>query len=112
MSSGAASANYTLPAGTAGGAYTIQAVYNGTTNFGGSTDTGHSLIIGAAAISWTGNAGTLNWSDAANWSSNAVPGSGDDVTISLSGVGTITIGAGAYAVHSLNDTTAVLAIRN
>ena len=64
-----------------------------------------------SAVSWTGNAGTLNWGDMNNWSNNAVPGSGDDVTISKAGVGTITIGAGtSYAVHSLTDTTAVLSI--
>ncbi len=28
-----------------------------------------------AALSWTGNADTLNWGDASNWSGNAVPGS-------------------------------------
>ena len=37
--SGAASASYVLPAGTPGGTYIIQAVYNGTTNFLGFTDT-------------------------------------------------------------------------
>ena len=66
--------------------------------------------LAPAAVSWTGSAGTLNWSDANNWSNDAVPGSADDVTISKSGVGTITIGSGSYAVHSLNDTTAVLSI--
>ena len=66
--------------------------------------------LAPAAVSWTGNAGTPNWSDADNWSNDAVPGSADDVTISKSGVGTIVIGASAYAVHSLNDTTAVLSI--
>ena len=34
----------------------------------------------------------------------------DDVTINKSGVGTITVGAGSYAVGSLNDTTAGLSI--
>ena len=63
-----------------------------------------------AAVSWTGNAGTLNWGDANNWSSDAVPTSADDVTINMSGVGTITVGAGNYAVGSLNDTTAGLSI--
>ena len=110
VSSGAASASYTLPAATALGTYTIQAVYNGASNLGGSTDTSHSLTVGATAVAWTGNAGTLNWSDAANWSNNAVPGSVNDVTINMSGVGTITVGAGNYAVGSLNDTTAGLSI--
>ena len=47
--SGAASASYTLPAGTAGGTYTIQAVYNGTTDFLGFTDSTHHLTVSAAA---------------------------------------------------------------
>jgi hypothetical protein len=66
--------------------------------------------LAPAAISWTGNAGTLNWGDMNNWSSNAVPSSSDDVTISKSGVGTIVVGASSYAVRSLNDTTAALTI--
>src|SRR5262245_55719645 len=67
--------------------------------------------LAPAAVSWTGNAGTLNWSDAGNWSNNAVPTSADDVTINKAGVGTITIGAStSAAVLSLNDTTARLAV--
>ena len=63
-----------------------------------------------ANYSWTGNAGTLNWGDPNNWSGSVVPGSADDVTISKAGVSTITIGAGNFAVRSLNDTTAGLSI--
>ena len=48
VAAGAASASYSLPAGTAGGSYTIQAVYNGTANFAGSTDNAHLLTISAA----------------------------------------------------------------
>ena len=62
------------------------------------------------SYSWTGGAGTLNWGDMANWSGNVVPGSGDDVTINKSGIGTITIGAGTYAVRTLYSTTVVLSI--
>jgi streptogramin lyase len=46
---GSASASYVLPAGTLTGIYTIQAVYNGTTDFPGSTDTSHSLTVNAGA---------------------------------------------------------------
>ena len=49
VAAGAASAAYALPAGTAAGTYIIQAVYNGTTNFLGYTDTSQSLTVGAAA---------------------------------------------------------------
>src|SRR5438270_573381 len=66
--------------------------------------------LAPAAVSWTGSAGTLNWGDAANWSSNAVPTSNDDVTINKAGVGTITIGSGTFGVDSLNDTTAALSL--
>jgi hypothetical protein len=66
--------------------------------------------LAPAAVSWNGGAGTLNWGDANNWSNNLVPGSADDVTISKSGVGTITIAGGSYAVRTLNDTTAALSL--
>ena len=46
VSSGAASATYALPAATALGTYTIQAVYSGTIFFSSSTDSSHSLIVG------------------------------------------------------------------
>ncbi len=42
---GTASASYVLPAGTPTGTYTIQAVYNGTTNFGVSSDRTHTLTV-------------------------------------------------------------------
>ncbi len=45
---GAASASYTLPAGTPGGSYVIQATYNGTGNYGSSTDSSHALTVGLA----------------------------------------------------------------
>ncbi len=49
VSGGAASASYTLPAATVAATYTIEAVYNGTANFVGSTDSSHSLTVGAAS---------------------------------------------------------------
>jgi hypothetical protein len=48
VSGGAASVSYSLPAGTAPGTYTIQAVYNGTTEFTGSVDSTHTLTIAGA----------------------------------------------------------------
>ena len=33
------------------------------------------------SVSWDGEAGTANWRDAVNWSTNALPGSTDDVVI-------------------------------
>ena len=49
VSSGSATATYALPAGTSGGTYTIQAVYNDIADYAGSTDTSQSLTINAAA---------------------------------------------------------------
>ena len=48
VSGGAASVSYSMPAGTAPGTYTIQAVYNGTTEFTGSVDSTHTLTIAGA----------------------------------------------------------------
>jgi len=45
VAGGAASAQYTLPAGTPVGSYTIQAVYNGTSFFMGSSDASQSLTV-------------------------------------------------------------------
>src|SRR5262249_47557854 len=49
VTAGAASASYALPPGTAGGSYTIQAVYNGTNSFAASSDNTHLLTVSAAA---------------------------------------------------------------
>ena len=50
---------------------------------------------------WDGGAGTLNWGDAQNWSTNVVPGASDDVQIpDLVGTPTILLGGGAYTVKS------------
>ncbi len=48
VTGGAASASYTLPAGTPAGTYTIKAVYSGAPDFApGSTDASHSLTVAA-----------------------------------------------------------------
>ena len=49
VSAGAASVSYILPTDTPAGTYKIEAAYNGTPDFGGSSDTSHFLVIGAAA---------------------------------------------------------------
>ncbi len=49
VTGGNASVNYVLPAGTPAGAYTIQAIYNGSTNFTGSVDNTHLLTVSAAS---------------------------------------------------------------
>jgi hypothetical protein len=45
VSSGSASVSYTLPAATTIGNYTIQAVYNGSTDFAASSDNTHTLTV-------------------------------------------------------------------
>jgi hypothetical protein len=54
VSGGAASANFTLPASTPAGTYTIQAVYNPGTDFTTSSDSTHTLTVGKATpvITW------------------------------------------------------------
>src|SRR6516225_2637877 len=69
--------------------------------------------LAPSAVSWTGGAGTLNWTDAGNWSTGAVPTSADDVTIGLAVSGPITVNIGAAAnqsINSLTDTTASLQV--
>ena len=53
VTNGSASVSYTLPAGTAAGTYTIQAVYSGTASFATSSDSTHTLIIGMATATVT-----------------------------------------------------------
>ncbi len=50
-----------------------------------------------AAVSWDGGAGTSNWTDANNWSTNSLPTAADDVTINVATNPTILL-AGANAV--------------
>jgi Bacterial Ig-like domain (group 3) len=52
---GTASASYVLPGATPAGTYTIQAAYNGTADFLGSTDTSHSLTVSPATTSTGAN---------------------------------------------------------
>jgi parallel beta-helix repeat protein len=55
-----------------------------------------------AQVHWTGAAGTFDWGTAGNWSTNAIPGGSDDVTIGdLPGDATITYGSGNQWVRSL-----------
>jgi hypothetical protein len=66
VSNGAAGATYTLPAGTSVGAYQVQAKYNGTANFGVSTDISHTLTVGAATTSTSAAIATIAFSSAAH----------------------------------------------
>ncbi len=65
VANGTADANYSLPADTSAGTYTIQAVYSGTADYGGSTDTSQTLIISPAPSATTAASasGTFSTSD-------------------------------------------------
>ena len=60
-----------------------------------------------SAINWDGGAGTFNWGDADNWSTDTLPGPADDVTIpDLTGTPTIT-SSGTVAIQSLTANEAL-----
>ena len=59
-----------------------------------------------SAVAWTGAGDGVNWSDPANWSGNAMPGSGDDVTINVAANPTINV-TGNRSVRSLAVTEAL-----
>ena len=53
------------------------------------------------AVSWNGHGDGTSWTDRANWSTDAVPAPGDDVTISISGNPTIQLSSGTQSINSL-----------
>ena len=69
---GAASASYTLPAGTASGSYIIQATYTGTANFGSSSDNTQRLTVGLAVVAATTTTAATSTSVVFSASSQAV----------------------------------------
>ncbi len=56
-----------------------------------------------SAVAWVGAGDGHSWGDTANWSSNALPGVNDDVTINVTGNPTIVFNANS-SIHSLTDT--------
>ena len=78
-------------------------------------------------VSWTGNAHDNNWDTRGNWSTNSLPGPGDDVTIntsadvvhsnniadtikSLTSTGPLTISGGTLSIASAFTTSSTLTI--
>ena len=59
---GAASGAYTIPAGTLGGVYTIQAVFSGTSTLSGSSDSSHTLTISDASTTTAASSATTTFS--------------------------------------------------
>jgi hypothetical protein len=59
------------------------------------------------AVSWTGAGDGTSWTNPANWSTHALPGPADDVTISISGTPTIQLASGVQSINSLVTTNFV-----
>src|SRR5262245_48117015 len=59
-----------------------------------------------AAVFWDGGGDGVNWTSALNWSTDALPGPADDVTINA-GATTVIIGSGTQSIHSLQSSSAL-----
>jgi hypothetical protein len=100
VANGAASATLTILAGQAGGTYTIQAVYSGTTNLNTSSDSSQALVISApvtttttaSAATATFNASSQTVTLSASVNSTAGTVNGGTVAFTVTGVGTATSG--------------------
>lgn len=58
-------------------------------------------LAGCAGLCWDGGAGTLAWGDAANWSSDRVPGAADAVSIDMAAGVTVALGTASRQAASL-----------
>ena len=97
VASGAATATYTLPPGTPTGTYAIQAIYNGTPSFLGSSDASHALTVSGAATT------AAAVSSSATYSGTAQP-----VTLSATVVSTAgTVNQGTVTFNVLSGTTPI-----
>ena len=65
MNGVASTSTYTLPAGTAAGAYSIQSTYYGTANYLGSIDVSHTLTVNAAATTTAAKSASTTFSTVA-----------------------------------------------
>ena len=101
VDNGTASASYDLPAGTPAGTYTIEAVYNGTADFVGSTDTSHSLTVSSAATSAPTSTAAASTSATFSPASQIIPLS---ATVT-SAAGTVDEGTETFTI--LSGTTAI-----
>ena len=97
ITSGTASSSYVLPAGTLVGTYTIQAVYNAGGTFATSSDSTHSLAVGAAATTVIASTPSVSFGSG----SQTVPLS---ATVTSSG-GTVNAGTVTFTV--MNGSTPV-----
>jgi predicted outer membrane repeat protein len=95
VSSGAASVSYALPAGTAAGVYTIQAVYNPAGPFTASSDNTQSLTVGPATA-------TINVTPY----SVTYDGSAHTATVTATGVGGVAIPSTGFTLSGTTHTAA------
>jgi len=104
VTSGSASVTYTLPGGTAVGAYSIQAVYNASAPFATSSDNSHSLTISKATATVTLGSLAQTYNGSALSATAATTPSGLAVTYTYNGSSTVPIAAGNYTVvGTIND---------
>ena len=92
------STSYTLPAGTALGTYTIQAAYNGTADFLGSSDNAHQLIVG--------NPQGLTTTTAQNVTT-AYNSAAQSLSLSASVTSSVTVNEGTLTFTILSGTTTI-----
>ena len=130
VTNGKASVNYTLPAGTAPGTYTIQAVYNGSTDFTGSGDSTHTLTVKfTASAPPSGTScngaynGTFNGNLTVTKGQNCVfVGGGTTGTITETGgnlvlngstvVGGVTVSGGTFSIGPSTTLKSTLVVQN
>ena len=60
-----------------------------------------------AAVTWDGGGDGVNWTDPNNWSTNALPGVADDVTIDVVGTPTIQLIFGSQSINSLTSNESI-----
>jgi hypothetical protein len=99
VSSGAASANYSLPGGTTAGMYTVQATYNSSGGgFAVSSDSSHTLTVGMATATITlGGLSQIYTGSPLAATATTVP-SGLTVNLTYNGSSTAPTAVGSYAV--------------
>ena len=61
-----------------------------------------------SAVSWTGGGDGVHWGDANNWSTHALPGTSDDVTINAVPATVVQVNTGTDSVNSLTSSNQIL----
>jgi len=106
-STGAFSASVaTQNLGITGSPYTITYSYAGAPGFAAISDMSQTIAVTPAVDTWTGAGGDSNWNNPADWSAGVVPTANYDVIVPT-GVTSLTIGTGTFAVYSLDSGSAL-----